>query len=470
MRVTRRANSATATGFGAGRLADEDSTYWFLREGLGWHVVLQIVWVMDTAVPGDVLEQWNVGLAGGRLHRRLRPSPVPGARPRWVPAGAGPEVLIDDVAVGDDDIERWAAAELATVQLDAVAGRCWRLRSVITGSGASVISLCALHLATDGRSMVRAAAEAMPAVVATGMPVDLAADDRNSGSAEAGRWLAGDLIDAAGRFAAAAWGVGRAVRTLVAHRLMADADETEPQRPARPPMADRSPNARTSWATATIPAEQWDRVADAHGGTSNALLVAVVTGLLRSSGYAPLGDAVKVGIPMDRRAGDDDTRANATTGASVILTDEPVPSAGLGRVRAACKEAYLRTESGARPPTAYLRPLVWVLPSSWLVGAATAGNGMPDAMVSNLGALPPGADRVGGHVAQRMTFRGMAQGVRAELPYRFGDGVQAWSVRTGDHVSFSVLGCDEERFADDSELGRLLAEELAAWGLSFEIW
>ena len=77
------------------RLGSADTTYEFLRRALGWSVVLQVVWIFDDEIPTETLASMHKWLGQGRLHRRLAAAKVPGARPRWVPAGALPELAVD---------------------------------------------------------------------------------------------------------------------------------------------------------------------------------------------------------------------------------------------------------------------------------------------------------------------------------------------------------------------------------------
>ncbi|TFI44653.1 hypothetical protein E4P29_07820 [Rhodococcus sp. 1R11] len=465
------------------RLADEDATYWFLRRAFGWSVVLQLVWTTDAPVSKAVLTEVNSALASGRLHRRLVPPTVPGARPRWARAIGEPGCRFEDDALDDSDIDRWAAEELASVGLDAVEGDCWRLRATSRTGGGTVISLCALHLVADGKTMVTAAAAALAAAVPNSAQPNVIAppvhtselSTAGTGTVAAASAILADTIDATGRVLAAGRGVLRAVGDVVAERAGFGGAESSDTghvtaRPVRAPMADRAPQAVGAWATVTVPSDAWDRVAARHGGTANVLFVAVIAGVLRSSGYAPLGDTVKVGIPVDRRGDSDDDRANATAGVSVMLTDQPVPGGDLRSIRASCKAAYRRLESGHRSAVAHLYPLTWLLPPSWLVGVATSGTGMPDAMVSNLGDVPSAAMQWGDVSATRLAFRGNAQGVDAAQPYRFGDGAQAWALRTDTTFTFSVLGFDENSFGGQTRLRDLLSAELAAWQLPNEIW
>ena len=290
----------------ATRLADEDATYWLMREGLGWTVVLQLLWQVPGGLDDTVIDAFAERLRHGRLHRRLLAPRLRGARPQWVESCEASRAIIDTDAISDDTIDGWAVDEMDHADLDAAEGRCWRLRAAPTAGGDTVISLCALHLVTDGRGLVDSAATALSGL--TDLPVEergARPEPPCSGS------LRADARDALGQLGAAAAGLGRAIRSARAD----SADGTPPDpRPPRAPMADRAPQARPSWATATVPADEWDRVAQTHGGTANTLFVAVVAGLLRSSGYAAPGIPVKVGCRW--------------TGDSAPPTTEPTPPPG----------------------------------------------------------------------------------------------------------------------------------------------
>ncbi|UPW11009.1 hypothetical protein M1C59_09370 [Gordonia terrae] len=451
------------------RLTSEDAPFWFVTPALGWSVVLQLVWVFDEEVSIEALTAMNAALARGRLNRMLVVPDVRGARPRWVDAPDAPGLAADSQPVSETEIDEWATAEMSAVPLDAEGGRCWRLRSVPTADGGTVVSLCALHVVTDGRGMLAAATEAAEA---SAVPLDpasgpgaAAADEPTLPSVSWRRRRAGDVVDAGSQVVAVVAGLARAAL----EQRKAGGPEPDP-RPARPPIAERSPAAEFTWATATVPAADFDRVAAEHDGTANTLFIAVVSGLLRSSGHAPLPNPIKVGVPVDRRESEADTRSNPIAGVSVYLTDEPVAGGDLGGIRSACKAAFVRLSEGRRAPHIHLRPLAWFLPPAVIVKIVSAGNGIPDAVISNLGDVPPAATVLGGRPARKIAFRGMAQGVDASAGQRFGDGVQSWLVRTRDQVTFTVLGCDESSFSSDAVVADLLDRELTAWGLPHEIW
>ncbi|MCR8898510.1 MULTISPECIES: glycosyltransferase [Gordonia] len=480
--IERQVGDAAARGAGGAsagssvtrleRLATDDALYWIMTPALGWSVVLQIVWVLDDEISPEALTAMNTALSRGPLHRILKTTDVYGARPRWERAPDAPPPAIDALPVAESDIDTWAADEMATVPLDVENGRCWRLRAARTESGGTVVSLCALHVATDGRGMLAAAAEA---AAASGAPLDPATGgvtprpgnvpDAATAASRSRRRLA-DVADACVQVGEVARGL---VRAVVEQRRSVDV-EPDP-RPDRPPLFERSPNARFTYATATVPTDVWERVAAEHGGTSNTMFIAAVSGLLRSSGFAPRGVPIKVGVPVDQREGDDERR-NAIAGVSVYLADEPVAGGDLGGIRGACKAAFVRLSEGRRAPHIHLNPLIWFLPTSLLLkvaGAGAAGR-TPDAMVSNLGDVPAEAMEIGGRPVRRIALRGMAQGVDPTTELRFGDGVQSWLLRSPEQVTFSVLGCDESHFPDDGTLRDLLDRELDSWDIPHHIW
>ena len=441
------------------RLGDEDSTYWLLHRGLGWSVVLQLVWEIPGTLDAADVNAFARRLSSGSLHRRVVSSRVPGARPSWVSAAGVVEPVIETPLVPSRDTHGWATDVLARVDLDAEAGRCWQVHSATTDSGDTVVSLCALHLVTDGRGLMTAALRALG-------PEPDESSSRSSACALHAPTVVDNGLDTLRQVRAATAGIVRVVRS----RRDAGVTAGDP-RPARSTPAARAPSAIPRWATVTVSAREFDAVATRHGGTPNTLFIAIVTGLLRSAGYAPLGVPVKAGVPVDVRRGADDDRANATAGVSVLLADDPVTRGDHSRIRQACKDAYTRLSRGARTSTAHLAPLVWLLPTRLVVSAAAAGSGMPDAVVSNLGDVDDAILDVGNRRARRLAFRGMAQGVDPGGAHRFGDGVQSWLVRTSTHVTFSVLAFDESVFPDENVVRATLVDELAGWGLTTsEIW
>ncbi len=481
------------------RLQPEDSTYWLVREAFGWSVVLQILWRFSAQPECVDLVALNERLCDSVLNRRLARAAVPLARHRWEHADFAPELLIDAAPIPADGIETWSGAELYGAPLDPERGPAWRLRGVAVDDGGFVLSLTALHLVADGRTMVTAAMESLagtatdPLSRTVGSPASDATDHDLMSARSFGICLR-DVVDGVGQVAAAGLGIAAAAATLARDRARLPA-RTRPRgqsattpdgqslptavegrapsvraegRPRKAPAHLRSPRAQCSWTTVSVDAAHWDSIASRHGGTANTLFIAVLAGALRASGYAD-GAPLKLGIPVSRRTGDDD-RGNATAGVSVLLTDELATGGDLGALRRLCKEAFARLSAGQRAAHIHLLPLVSLLPTALVVRAATAGSGMPDAVASNLGEFADELRDIGGVSATAVAFRGIAQGVDPDLAYRFGDGLQSWAIQSGDTMTFSVAAFDERRFPDAAELRRLLSGELDGWALDYQVW
>lgn len=436
------------------RLAPEDFTYWFVHRAFGWSVVLQVLWTFDRPPSRDALMDVNAHLAASPLNRRLITSSFPFSRPRWVHSEIEPDLLLDGTVIDSDAVETWAAEEMYSAPLDPEIGPPWRLRGTVTADGGFVLSLTTLHLIADGKATVSAAVNALGGRGADALSTRPAI-----------RAAAADAGDSIRQVVAAGYGIVRA--TIATMRR--DSTPPPPTRAPRAPMNVRAPAAAGPWAIVSVDVDVWRKVAEKHGGTANSLFVAVISGLLRTSGYAPLGEPIKVGVPVSNRTADAEG-GNATAGVSVHLTDEPAAGGDLGPIRRKCKAAFTSLSEGRRPAIIHLLPLMWLLPTAVIVKAVSSGSGMPDAVASNLGAFASELSQLGGVPASGVAFRGIAQGVDPTQPYRFGEGVQSWLLEVGDQLTFSVAAFDESRFGDRPELHRLLTAELDAWGLPHRIW
>ncbi|MGJ0119136.1 hypothetical protein ACQ7HM_08015 [Williamsia sp. MIQD14] len=451
------------------RLHGQDFTYWFMHRAFGWSVVLQLVWTFPRAIPLDDLNAVNAALGAGPLNRRVTRASVVTARPRWGHAPAVPDVICDTHPVATASVEAWAAEELDTVPLDPEHGATYRLRAVPTEDGGCVVSLTALHLVTDGKGLVTAAAEAL---AGRATPDTLGVDPGRSA-----RTLVADAADAVHTIVSAGTGMLAAAGTLT-HRAIAGRSGaggsppvagSEGRRRPRTPIRDRSPRAHTTWAIVSVSASEFAAAADRHGGTVNSLFIAVIAGALRSASPTAPGDHLKVGVPVDQRGADDD-RANATAGVSVLVPDSLRAGTDLGPLRQDCKRAYSALTAGERAMIVHLQPALRLLPLSLVVAAVTSGDGMPDVMTSNIGSYPDDVATLAGVRATGMAFRGDAIGVDPGEPHRFGDGLQAWLLQTGDTVTVSVAAFDETAFADGDALRSGLAAELDGWGVVHRIW
>ncbi|MGC0364604.1 diacylglycerol O-acyltransferase [Rhodococcus sp. 27YEA15] len=443
------------------RLQPSDFLYRFVSTALGWSVVLQVQWMFRTAPDRSALENMASRLRASPLHRRLVRSPIPFARPSWIMSSEACDVVVDSDLVDVSDASAWMDDELYSVPLDSESGRAWRLRGAHVVDGGFILSLTALHMVTDGKAMMSAALDAVTGSVPRpfGNPVNDGARVTGAPSSN----LLADGFDAVRQVANAVAGLGKVCVTSVLGHGNEVGNEVAAS--TKSPPHERSPDVDYKWATISVDSSLWSSAAQLHGGTPNSLFIAVISGALRRAGYAPLGTPVKVGVPVSQRT-EDDERANATAGVSVVLVDEPVAGGDLSGIRSKCKHAFVQLSSGRRPAVVHLQPLILMLPDPVLVKYATAGSGMPDAVTSNLGRYSAELATIGGQNAYRVAFRGIAQNVDPVARYRFGDGLQSWLVEVGDTVTITVVAFDELHFGSSAELGKILSRELESWNVS----
>ncbi|OCH78853.1 hypothetical protein [Gordonia sp. UCD-TK1] len=446
------------------RVTGPDESYLLVAELFGMGAPIQITWVFDDD-PGDAaIESLCAGLAAGPLHRAVSRRRVPFARHRWVrstmPVRPGPVAVVEADAVGE-----WADAVLRASRLDPVRGTGWQLDSARIRGGGRAVSLLASHMITDGHGLYRLVADAAAGRTA-GLPAPV--------SGHSWEAVRADAADAAESVRAAA----RSARILIREARAARGTDTgsadtrsapgssRTTRPARPRSA---PEPDTTLATVDVSATEWAARATEHGGTGNSLFTALLAGVVHRSGR-PLDGPMKVCIAVSKRDGDDDNRANASGGVWIRLADPVEPDTDLTAIRSSSKRAFVDyAESGADQAADNLQPIVRILPRR-LIGRLMRGIPGPDTTVSNLGATPDSAMRIGGHTASRFAIRAVMQGMPAQERRERGPAVAAWAVTYGDTVTLTFFGIDPDDFGDPVRLRTLIADELTAWRIGHRFW
>ena len=430
----------------------------FLRAGrvLGIPVVNQSVWRLHGRVDHAELDELARAMAGGRLGRLVVRSRVPGARDRWVRAAAVPAVVRTPEPIAPSAVLGWAH-EQADVDLDPELGPGWRFATAETTDGGSVLSLTVSHAIGDGGAHIASVVEGRRRDPSARVDVPQAR-------------VRDDVRDAAGQVARAARGVWRAVRDRHTPRAA----------PPLPPGTQMSavrdggagdpsgPAFRAPLAVVDCDAAAWDRVAAEAGGTANALLVAVATEVLLSSGRVRTTAPVRVALPVSGRRGTD-LRANATVGVSIVVDPDPsgrVPD--LRAVRERSKAAFSRI-GVAEPPARAFEPLVQLLPDP-LVARLARTSPVPLCLCSNLGALPEEFVAPLGAPAAAVAMRSMTRDVTRSMLRARGGGLSVWLARVGGTVTLSVLGLDPDHFPDEAELGRHVAKVLEQREIPAKAW
>ncbi|MEY8566540.1 hypothetical protein AALF15_08215 [Corynebacteriaceae bacterium 7-707] len=431
------------------RLTADDHLFVVMEQVLGVPVVPQVIWRVDAAGPVlDRVEETGRNLTAGRLSRLVRRTRGP-VRDRWEYTPRAGNVRIDRAPVAPGQVSGWLHDRL-TVPVDSVRGPSWELGAVPTTDGHVIVSLVRSHVVADGAAMIRAVTEAVGGQSTTPRAPRRGDTVRDALS----------LLTAVGRAAVS-------LRTPATAQVGVPPNEgTAPEGPAVVPTV-----------AVRVDAARFDAAASSRGGTSNTLFQAVTLGVLVGSGRVREGDTVPLAVPVSVRGdGAGDLRANATTGATVVVRLDPGRYDDLGELRAAAKSAYRQVSARTGPDrVAAMAQVAQALPNS-LVRRAAAGSTTPVCLASNLGELSeaftglglglgpelgPELGRDGCDVALRSVIRA---GSARELAERQG-GVSAWAVRSGGSLSLSFTSLDPVHVRDEAHLLDLVREELGRWGL-----
>ncbi len=373
-------------------LAYIDQTSFHGLRALGRGPVMQYTWIYRRAIDMDGLRRFARNLAGTLMGRRIECSPVPGGRHRWV---ATPEVTWLDMAPDIRTPEQaWEFAdEHLTLPIDPEYGPGWRLGVQQLTDGGAVVSLTVSHSVVDGQGFSMAIADAVNGV-------DLHLGYPQPGSRPRGTALREDgvavlrEVPSMGRAIAATVAVARSERADLATSFQTAA-QTPGTGDDRPVVA---PN-----VSAFIDIAEWDRVANALGGTSNSLFAGLAARMGARLGRVGPDGLVKLSWPVSERT-PGDTRANALI-ATNMTADPDVVTGDLAGVRAAMKQALSESaEMSAKLmgplPLAPLTPKALVRRLEAMVVSVNSPIGC-----SNMGDLDPAVNRPDGTDADYVSLR-----------------------------------------------------------------
>jgi hypothetical protein len=346
------------------------------------------------------------------LGRRLTPPRVPGARPRWVPAPEPPPVALAPPQRSPRELAMWLADELS-VRHDPERAAGWRLAATTDADGAMVVALTVNHLFGTGRDIA--------ATLYGGAPESAGAVASANGSNGWGSryGLREELADSAERVRCGTVGLMRLTRdaALSGVQRRPHGDLADLRRPlAALRGRDRSrgrASSRRVGATVSVDLEVWGRAAHTRGTSATALQLAICANLLRQArrlrGAAP-DRPLRLIVPVDLADRDTVPHPAATIGPIQLTSATVVLPGGEPRygdleelraqLRAAVKAAIEEVQVTGRVPVApgvidAMRLLPDAVTSRILFGV----HGHYDGAVSNVGPLPPGMLRIGGHMA-----------------------------------------------------------------------
>jgi acyl transferase domain-containing protein/acyl-CoA synthetase (AMP-forming)/AMP-acid ligase II/acyl carrier protein len=357
--------------------------------------LIQVIWIYDHAVNVDGLRRFHSNLGHGLLGRRIERSPIPFARDHWVKAAASEEIDFAATPTRRADVSAWAD-EQARLPIDPEWGPGWHLGVIPLEDGGAAISLVVAHTVADAIGVGQAIADA-----AEGRTPDLGYPP--AGARTRRRALREDLQ--------------QTVKELpdVAHALVAVARQARRDRkeltssikaaPPAPRAAGNDQIVDVPVLTAYIDLAEWDARAKSLGASSNSLVAGFACRLAARVGRVLEDGTVTLRFPVTLRT-EDDIRGNALTMADVTV-DPTRAATDLGEMHVKITQAML--EAMENPDDEVLAPLpLAAMTPKWLVrriaGMAAGGASLP-VTCSNLGDLPPAANRPDGTDADDVYMR-----------------------------------------------------------------
>ena len=418
---------------------------------LGHGPVIQWNWIYSHEVDLDGLQRFHDNLGRGLLGRRVEVSPLPFGRHRWISGSGSRGIEIAAAPIPRADVPAWFDAQ-ALLPIDAEHGPTYRVSVQPVAEGGAAVSLLASHTVVDGVGLVIAVTEA-----ASGVTRDLpypAAGSRTKGQAlrEDSRAFARAIPDMAKSVVAA-------IQVARNHR-----DDLSPSPRAAVTKGGSDHVVTVPAVTVHLDIEQWDRRADALGGTPNSLFHGFATRLGHNLGWVTADGSVKLSVPVNERLPENDNRGNALTGITMTADPSEVIT-DLTGVRAAFKTA-LSGLGEARHELLAPLPLTPLVPR----GAARRLEGLVrgDRVVgsSNVADMDPMANRPDGTDAEWFAARMCERLTGADL--RRSDGVFFPLVggRINGRVYISVGYANAEGSNTRAELIETVERTLRDLGLS----
>ncbi|MBX7431386.1 hypothetical protein JDV09_04570 [Mycobacterium sp. Y57] len=413
-------------------MAPVDNTLAYIDQGsflglraLGRGPLMQFTWIYDRPVDIDGLRRFQRNLGRGLLGRRIETSPLPFGRHRWVTSPGPADVAIAAAERSREQVWDWAD-ERVCVPIDPQWGPAWHIGVQPLIEGGAAVTMVASHSVADALGMSLAIRDAvLDETWDLGYP-PAGSRSRRRALSEDARATMRALPDAA-RAATASIRIARAESGDVAMSIRTTG--------AKPTTADDHPVVAPTIA-AYFDIDEWDRRADALGGTSNSLFAGLAARLSQLVGRTDKGGRVNLSWPVSERT-EGDTRANALTAVMVNVDPDMAPS-NLSAIRAEMKSALSALDETSKKLMAPL-PLVPFTPRrlvrrlEMMVGSVGHPTGC-----SNLGDLHPAVNRPDGTDADHISFRLLEPQITTGILDRMGGYVYLASGRVHDQIFVTV--------------------------------
>jgi NAD(P)-dependent dehydrogenase (short-subunit alcohol dehydrogenase family)/acyl carrier protein len=419
----------------------------------------QVTWIYDRGINVEGLRRFHRNLGQGLLGRRIERSPVPFARDRWVKAAPSDDIDIAATPRGRAEVSAWAD-ERTRLPVDPEWGPGWHLGVLPLEDGGAAVSLVVSHTIVDGVGLGQALADA-----AEGRTPSLGYPPARSRTLR--RALREDLR--------------QTVKDLpdVAQALVATARKAWPERkeftssmraaPPPPKIVGDDQVVEVPTLTAHIDLAEWDDRAKTLGASSNSLVAGVACRLAVRAGRVHDDGTVTLRFPITLRA-EDDTRGNALT--VVDVTVDPTHAAkDLGEIHATITQAILDALKNPEDDFLSTFPLAAMIPR-WVnrrIARMAAGGASLPVTVSNLGDLPPAANRPDGSEADYVDMRGIEPDITKSTLEHIGGQLFVGSGRGPEKISIRIAAYIVGRPNTRGELREMISRTLAEFDLNAEI-
>ncbi|NKY55782.1 hypothetical protein [Nocardia flavorosea] len=307
-------------------------------------------------------------------------------------------------------------------------------------------------------------------------------DSSAGGSVQPGGDPESDWVDAAETCATVLVGTVRAARTALQRARTAErfrlwwrhempAEMRLRERPAGRPGGSRSPESDSSHPVGTAvahadlpvpalvlrcPAQEWDRVAAASGGTPNGVFIWFVANTLWAAGFP--GREIVASLPVDTR---DEPRIDNDLAMTEIIV---APGDDPGAIRAKSRAAYERRISS---PAGLPEEILHLVPDR-VAYLLSRGAGERDILCSNIGPIPEPLHALGPHgctgVAARAIHPGLTHARRPRTR------LSGYLCRFRGDYLLTLASLDPVRVPDVAGLHRLAADTAGRIGLPMVPW
>lgn len=430
------------------QLAYIDQAAFLAMRANGHEPVQQLAWVYDHDINVERLREVHANLGFGLLGRRIERSRLPFGRHRWVKATHQGDLQISP-ARPRDQFGAWLD-EQGTVRVDPEYGPSWRMAMVPFTEGGGAVTLMVSHSVADVGAILLSLFAALGGVKSDlGYPAP-GARTKRAALREDVRAFRQSVPDIRAAFKAAL-------------PVLRD-DKPATPRSKMPARVNETTTAIRPTVFAIVDAAEWDARAKELGGNSGSLVAGFAVRLGLIAGQMRDDGTIMLNFPVSDRK-ENDTRANALTGMSVIGNPAEVVT-NLAPIRADLKSGLKDVAANPNPLLASLA-LAPVTPKrvarrlEWLV----LGEG-PVVGCSNMGDVPDVLAQIDGTQAEFVLARGVEWPIGPAELDRIGNWLFVGSGRLNGKLLLFVTAWQAGSNNSHEHFTELVKQALADFNLS----